>query len=386
MGRLARAVLPTRYFDFTIQPRSMCYPALILVIGSMPPPVHGASKNNALMAEYFRRRGCQVKVANTSSGEQRARSWAAKRRKAVRFFLATWQIIASTVHRKGDRAARKLYITIDGGHGLIGSFLNVAVARLLRWTIFVQHRSFAYIDRPNRWVAGLVACAGSNASHIFLCTRMREGFQCLYPKARNSRILSNACYIRPIDSLEKRLPGRFRLGHLSNLCPEKGFLTVIALLEELLAKGQDVELHLAGQPFTETDQMLVDAACAKLRDRLIYAGPVYNEAKTAFLRRIDLFVFPTRYDNEAQPKVLFEAMQYGVPCISYARGCIEDDLFGGGYVIPRDEDFVRCALPLVMRTIEDSSGIASAALARARELRNVAELQFSSLLDEICGR
>ena len=360
-------------------------PTVILVIGSMPPPVHGASKNNVIMADAFRYRGCRVYIANTSSGEQRARSWAAKRRKAIRVLLAAWDIVALTIRLTGNRSARKLYITIDGGHGLAGSWLHIAVARLFRWKIFIQHRSFAYVDRPNRWVAGIVQCTGSSASHIFLCPRMREGFQRLYSRAQNFRILSNACHIKPLDGLEMRAPGRFRLGHLSNLCPEKGFLTVVTLLEQLLEKGQDVELHLAGQPFTEADQKLVDAACAKLGERLIYSGPVYNEAKTAFLRRIDLFVFPTRYENEAQPNVLFEAMQYGVPCISYARGCIEDDLSGGGYVIPRDEDFVRCALPLVMRTIENSSGIAAAALARARVLRIEAKLQFSRLLDEICG-
>jgi len=58
-----------------------------------------------------------------------------------------------------------------------------------------------------------------------------------------------------------------------------------------------------------------------------------------------VFVFPTRYRNEAEPLVVLEALRAGCPVIAYARGCIAEMLGqGGGFAIPIGTEFVGPAL------------------------------------------
>ena len=53
-----------------------------------------------------------------------------------------------------------------------------------------------------------------------------------------------------------------------------------------------------------------------------YVGPVFGNTKSQFLSSIDLLVFPTRYLNEAQPLIIYEAQAMGVVVSASERGCI----------------------------------------------------------------
>ena len=73
-------------------------------------------------------------------------------------------------------------------------------------------------------------------------------------------------------------------------------------------------------------------------------GPLLGDAKAHFYGSLDAFVMPTRYFNEAEPIVVLEAMQYGVPVIAYARGVLPEVLQSCGVIIPSEQSFVPAAL------------------------------------------
>ena len=101
---------------------------------------------------------------------------------------------------------------------------------------------------------------------------------------------------------------------------------------------------LAGPPDGDAERAAIYSACRELGPRLEYRGPLYGEAKQAFFRAVDVFVFPTRYANEAQPAVVFEALAHGVPVLSYDRGCIANQIGSCGSVQVRDAEFLLFAL------------------------------------------
>ena len=76
-------------------------------------------------------------------------------------------------------------------------------------------------------------------------------------------------------------------------------------------------------------------------------GPLDEPGKAELFRRVDLFVFPSRYRHETLPVVVHEAMSHGVPVLATAIGCVAEQVGEAGRCVDLDSDFVVAALPLV---------------------------------------
>jgi len=138
------------------------------------------------------------------------------------------------------------------------------------------------------------------------------------------------------------------MGFLSNLIIEKGLDTSIDLLRAARQEGLTVELVVAGRAPDQRPLDLISAARAELGESLTYVGPLSDADKDTFLDGLDVFLFPSRYFNEAQPRAVLEALARGVPVLTIARSCITTDMGeGAGLCSPRDADFIRTALPFV---------------------------------------
>lgn len=354
----------------------------IVVVGPFPPPVHGMAKNTAAIAEELRRY-CHVSVADISPGRLE--------RGLVYHVTTVVKVLRAFCVIAANWAApdRRLYVPVQAGLGTYYTIAVVTLARLLGYKTFVHHRSFAYINRRVKRIAALTRSAGSKTVHIFLCPSMKQQYCRHYPTARNCLVVSNARYIDPIAHLPDSSAAGLRLGHLSNLGPEKGLDDVLETTRRLLTKGVNVRLILAGPPKTPKDAKKIKAAKEEFGDALDYRGPVYGEHKNTFYSEIDVFLFPTRYIHEAQPNVVLEAMSFGVPTISYARGCVANDLKrGGGVSVPTSADFIDTSLPILIEWEGDQERLLMAkktALARAFELKTVAEKQFERFIEAITG-
>ena len=355
----------------------------IIVIGPLPPPMHGMAKNTALIAEELRAR-YDVTVADTSPGAL-TRSLGYHLTKITKFARAIVLLILRALSK-----APRLYLPADAGLGMYYTIILATLARLTGYRIFIHHRSFAYLDH-RRWAMSLLTrCAGAKAIHLLLCPTMSRQFQDLYPHAVRKATVSNAWCIEPAARLPDRPSGVLRLGHLSNLSREKGLSDVLATFRELLARGTAARLVLAGPEATPEAAAMLSSARSEFGASLDYRGPVYGEDKDRFYVDIDVFLFPTRYRDEAQPNVIFEAMASGVPAISYGRGCIAGDLVGsGGVVVPTDGDFTAAALPMLLHWARNENSLLEAkrrALARARTLKDQALSEFRLFVETLSGQ
>lgn len=354
----------------------------VIVIGPFPPPMHGMANATASMAEQLQSR-CNLHIADISPGAL-ARGIFYHLMKAARVCRAAFSLL-----RYAGAKGATLYIPADAGLGMYYTTLFIILARLFRYRVFVHHHSFAYVDKRVPRMAMLARCAGREAVHIFLCPRMESRYRGYYPSARRHLTLSNAWHIAPAATPPTRPDNFFVLGHLSNLGPEKGLYEVLDTFRALLARNKQAQLVLAGPPTTPETRKRIESAKKEFGDALDYRGPVFGADKDKFYRDIDVFLFPTRYPNEAQPYVVFEAMSQGVPSICYARGCLDGDLSeGGGLAVPVEANFVDVALSYLVDREGNSAGLRDArnrSLARAHTHKAQADAEFQTLVDHIAA-
>lgn len=334
----------------------------VVAVAPVPPPLQGAAATTAGILDYIRPQ-VDLRVANVSPGTATGLAYHLTR---------TWRTLkAMALLLPNSRArGRVLYMTADGG---LGAFYNIAVAglgTLLGYRIFLHHHSFAYVDRHNRRVATVARIIQRNGVHVVLCQAMADGLRARY-RIRETFELSSAALLPARARPEKRGAGVLRMGFLSNLIIEKGLDTSIALLRAAKNEGLAVELAIAGKPYKPGDSEpleLIDRAKAELGDSVSYLGGLSEEAKNAFLQDLDVFLFPSRYVNEAQPRAVLEALANGVPVLTIARSCITSDMGAGtGACVPRDADFVAHALPLIRQWATDPTELAAVSrVAQAR--------------------
>ncbi|WP_165405821.1 glycosyltransferase family 4 protein [Bradyrhizobium genosp. SA-3] len=234
---------------------------------------------------------------------------------------------------------------------MLFDLLFVAILRLRRVRkILLSHHSFAYIDRPSWLMRAIEAVARPSATHLFLCERMRAGFSARYGRNSSGLVLSNARRVAKARApISAPMPTEFTLGYLSNLSFEKGISEFFDLIDILTKKGLSFGATIAGPASSDEVAEFVQARLDACGGRVRWLGPVYGAQKEEFLSQLSVLVFPTKYVNEAQPNVLFEALSHGVPVVSIARGCVDEDMNGClSHVARSPESFLEEAVPHIM--------------------------------------
>jgi glycosyltransferase involved in cell wall biosynthesis len=304
-----------------------------------------------------------------------------------RHFVRSWRTIkAIGLLFARRRKCNVLYHPVDGGAGLIYSVAIAAVAKAVGYSIFIHHHSFAYVDKRLRLMAMLARILTDKGTHIVLCDKMAEGLAVHYPIIRTYEI-SNVALLRPAPSVTRPSREMLRVGFLSNLIVEKGLDTSVELLRAAIAEDLPIELHIAGPPTDRRALELIETAQRELGGRIHYAGALYGENKRTFLEGLDVFIFPTRYINEAQPRVVIEALGHGLPTLTINRGCIASDIgCTGGLCLPQEADFVADALLLLRLWCHDRDLLRAAneaARERAVALHDKASRQLAGFASVI---
>ncbi len=356
----------------------------VVAVGPVPPPVQGAAATTeALTAQLAA--VSDLRAFNNAIGTRGPAAW----RALVKLGRSARAALATLIHARGRN--RAFYIALDGGLGLTYNILLVGLARLGRYRLFLHHHSYAYINAPSRLMAFLTAIAGPKATHITLCSDMGRALAEGYPRVRQVMVLSNAALMEnPVVPPATARQGEITLGFLSNLIIEKGVDTAIDITRQARDRGYDVRLILAGGAPDSKVAGLIQAAEAELGPAIEVLGNLNDDDKAAFFARLDLFILPTRYLNEAEPRVVIEALYHSIPVMVPARGCLDELVAGGaGIVIPLGSDYTEAALELIATWRNDSHArdvAHAAAAARGASLALTGREQMDLLLGRITGR
>lgn len=349
---------------------------LVVVVAPLPPPLHGAAATTAgiiaFLAPY-----CDLRIANISPG--RASGFTRHFVRIVRTINAIFRLF-----RHAAVKGRVLYMTADGGAGMVYNILVATTGTLFGYRIFLHHHSFAYIDRKTMLMAILSRILAARGTHVVLCPAMVEGLQAHYPIGATFE-LSSAALLPPSDRQHVKRSGPLKMGFLSNLIIEKGLDTSIELLKAARAEGLDVSLTIAGRAPDQRPLDMMQTAQTELGDALNYVGPLSDAEKDRFLEAIDVFLFPSRYFNEAQPRAVLEALAFGVPVLTIGRSCITTDMGEGtGLCAAGSGSFVAEALPFIRQWVGNKDALAAvsqAAAGRSVALHQRGRSQLQALVD-----
>lgn len=213
-------------------------------------------------------------------------------------------------------AGRRIVVHVHGGgFGELRKHSDPVTRGLLRFTMMRVHQAIVLGETLRGTLAGLV--------HDARVAVVPNGISDPYAQSPACRSSSAACTIL----------------YLGTLMEAKGFLDVIAAAHLLAERGVDARFVIAGEFFRARDERDAGALLAVGSARVELTGPVDAERRTALMREADVFVFPTRYANEAHPYVVLEAMAAGLPVITTARGAIAETVLDGetGVLVPEAE-------------------------------------------------
>jgi glycosyltransferase involved in cell wall biosynthesis len=344
----------------------------VLFVGLFPPPVNGQRIVTQRMLE-------QLDAVSTVA------RYDIDRFRLLGPFSKLASAILGCATIVGARATghATLYLAPHSGAGLIYSWLLALTARCCGYALVVHYHSYRNIGRYTRLMAGFLALCGPDALHIVLAPPMARDLRRHYRSVRHVTVLSNTTFIAP-RQVDRAFAGRrLRVGHLSNLSREKGIGSVLDCMRELWARGIEVELRLAGPAEdNQTGQMIADAR-AEFGDRIKYLGRLSGSEVQRFYDDIDIFLFPTAYEHEAEPLVIADAVSAGVPVIATDRGCIAYLLGITDGCVYEAERFVAQSVEQIASWAQDRDQLArvsTRARVRFAELHEHSRAQLDQLL------
>ncbi|GIW56598.1 MAG: hypothetical protein KatS3mg082_3002 [Nitrospiraceae bacterium] len=218
---------------------------------------------------------------------------------------------------------------------------------------------------------------------------MEQRLRQLYPQVQRVYRVSNLAFMEIPASHEACARTRLlTVGFLSNISASKGIFDFLDLVQAARSNGLPIQAKVAGPFEDEGTARQFKRRCESL-EGVEYLGPLYGSDKTDFFRSIDLLLFPTRYRNEAEPLVLYEALLLGAPVIAYGRGAIREVLSDAvGVIIDPASSFVETALPIVRAWFRDPElfkRMSETALSETVEAKREQDRYLRSLLTDIMG-
>ena len=350
----------------------------VAFVGPLPPPVHGFANVCAQMLDLLRA-GSDVEVFD------RAPRTTNRIANVLKQLLKPCRLFAMSLkHREV-----KLYLALSGGLGQIYDWPYLLVGKIFRHRIYIHHHSFAYINAPsllNRLLFSIVR----HETHIVLSRGMAVALARAYGiDTAKIRVLSNAAFPPPKPPVApnwRRESAPIRLGFISNITFDKGFVEFFAVLTELRKLGVEYRAHIAGPVAQAAQETFAELLASSLGAN--HLGPLYGEAKDRFYQQLDVLLFPTKYANEAEPLVIHEALRNSVHVIACNRGTIAELLKNGAGAAFTSDDFVGAAVTRLQTLSADPAALNAARQSSFNESQRIshdARTALTALLSDISG-
>lgn len=361
------------------------------ILGGFPPPITGNSASLlAITNEVEKKANVRVKKLDVSTAQLNRNAFVVLLK--LWRYIQHWMVLLASF----SKARKSLYMICEGDKALVFTLLTILVGRLSGHAITLHHHSFSYINSHRFLMRAVNYTLGKKNQHVFLSAGMAEKFFQTYPCKRGFVVNHNLGQLEHFldtstaSPLQARSPDEpLVVGMLSNLMNAKGLDTYIKIAIMAREANLPIRFELAGPPVSDQDAAQIEYAVEKLADQFRYLGPLYGQEKALFLKRLDVFIFPTRYHHEAQPIVLLEALCSGAAVISNDRGCIAEDMaqMGGISIDKNHASNPDAYLEVLEKFARDREGLdrfrARAAALTQKRVEQTA-IEKSNLINRIC--
>ncbi|MBY5163598.1 glycosyltransferase family 4 protein [Salsipaludibacter albus] len=353
----------------------------VAAVVAVPPPIDGMTLVTARAVDVLHAEFAGVHVATIGARDgQSAWSWRLERQ-------ARFLVHGLGLTRARLRGLDVVYLVSDSRFGLPRVLAQVAMCRSLGVPVVLHHHVARYVNAPSRLMAAITRVGGDTVTHVLLCERLRAGFAARYPAPRTV-VLHNDWVGEDEEAPTRRRHHEtdddvLTLGMLGNLTADKGTDTFCAVMDDLLTEGHRLRAVIAGPTADRASTEAVATLRQRHPDAVDHLGPVHGVAKRRFFAALDVFVLPTRYDNEAEPLVIHEALHAGVPVVATDRGCIPGQVGDRGWIVSDGADLAR----VLAEILRQPSRLAPrrAAIARATRARQPWATRFRAILEQAAG-
>jgi glycosyltransferase involved in cell wall biosynthesis len=307
----------------------------VLVIGQLPPPVHGSNVMTAELLASLGRLDVRWVFIDKRLSHRIDEVERLSLRKIFRAMGLAGRVgFAAIRHR---RIGVCIYLLACTPHAFILDAFLIFLLRVTKMDVVPYLHGIGFRDLGasgwyRRWLVGTTLRASNRVVVLG-----RAGAIDVAEWVESGRITSipNTLPDDPIPSAPSRHDSVCRILYISTLSRAKGAMDLIRAAGDVLTSVPDAEFVIAGQSYDPGfDQELRSAAiAANVGGRIRFLGPVYGAEKGDLLASSDVFVLPTRHEN--QPLVILEAMRAGVPVVSTRVGTIPDQVEQGvnGYLV-----------------------------------------------------
>ncbi|MBH0066667.1 glycosyltransferase family 4 protein [Pseudoalteromonas sp. NZS100] len=299
----------------------------IVFLADMPPPIHGMSNVNG---NFYKLLTCKEKnescyLINTAPSKLNkffpSRLWT-----LFKVLFMIFRFFHLFFYLSLNRKVEKAYRPINGGKGQIYDVLFILLFKLFRVKVLIHHHSFQYLNNNNTLSRLLFRLTRGGAEHVVLGSIMKEKLLKVYGIKDKVHIISNAFMFNASQKEDSKSSSKsLVIGHLANLCKEKGINEFLETFVTLNQKLPNLVANLAG-PINDKEIQQKVLEMQVEYSNFHYLGPLYGKRKETFFKNLDIFIFPSKYINEAEPLVLYEAAAFGVFCIGSDVGCMADIL------------------------------------------------------------
>jgi len=354
----------------------------LLVVGPLPPPVHGVTVSTSLVLKNpLLRERFSVEHVDTSDHRSGGN-------------LGTWDLmnialgIGHTIRLARRLRARPkgiVYLPLSqSSAGLLRDSIWIQLGRLLGWRLAAhlrggEFRDF-YASRSvlfRAWIRNSlrrldsVAVMGASLRHLF------EGLV----SADAIAVVPNGT---PDFPLSAQRHGRSVL-FLSNLRRRKGVVEAVEAALRVVERDPEARFQFVGEWESRELERDLQERTARYRDRIEFLPAASEGRKLELLASASVFFFPPT-KPEGQPRVVLEALCAGLPIVTTDQGAIREAVVDGetGFVLPEaDPELLADRILLLLRDDQLRRQMGSAA--RSRYLAHFTQERADALLaDWLC--
>ncbi|MCB0727027.1 MAG: glycosyltransferase family 4 protein [Ignavibacteriae bacterium] len=298
----------------------------ILLIGSLPPPVHGSNVyfNNLINSEIKN----EFDIAHLDISDHRDLKNLSKL-DLTNVTLALKSIIDLRKKLKDFRpdlvyipvASNFLPYLRDGLFILVSDYFSDARI-ILHSHEGDNFRKGFYEGSPFFVKYFIEKSLGKADTIIVLGEKLRNVYSGL---VKNIEVVPNGIQSEEInkdgkDIRKNRTSENVKIGFMGNLFESKGVLDVVNAAAIVLKKHPDVKFTIAGASPSDKDSAKEKADKIinenGLQESIKFPGVLTGKEKEDFFNKIDIFVFPSWYKYEGLPLVIPAAMSASLPVIS----------------------------------------------------------------------
>lgn len=295
----------------------------ILFILHMPPPVHGAAMvgkyihDSELINSKFECRYINLTMAGSLEDVGQISFY------KVKLLAALLQKVRKEVK---SFMPDLVYVTPNAkGGAFFKEFVIVQILKAMGCKVAAHYHNKGVRTKQGQWPYNqFYKCFFRDLNVILLGRSLYQDVE-KYVELENVWICPNGIPERRCEEEGFRCDNSvLRLLFLSNLIESKGIIVLLDALKILKERECSFVCDFVGGETAEIDAKRFEEEVRKrsLTGVAIYQGKKYGEEKYKALKRADILVFPTYYDNECFPLVLLEAMSQKLPCVTTCEGAI----------------------------------------------------------------